>query len=162
MFGRVCMIFFGTESGEGKAPAVLPLPLGDKTRVLAGGLILKILSRQKRQCRRQSKRQIRRQRRRWYRRRFKRRFKIRFKKAQDNSDNSKRWYEIVWDCIRWERWRLWEGMEMGRGWITGKEERSDFASPSSLFSYIFFLYSYYVVLLTPLFWTSKNSLCVHR
>lgn len=44
-----------------------------------------------------------------------------------------------------------EGMEMGRGWMTGKEERSDLASPSSLFSYIFFLYSYYVVLLTPLF-----------
>lgn len=43
------------------------------------------------------------------------------------------------------------GMEMGRGWMTGKGERSDLASPSSLFSYIFFLYSYYVVLLTPLF-----------
>jgi len=46
---------------------------------------------------------------------------------------------------------MWEGMEMWRGWMMGKEERSDAASPSSLFSYIFFLYSYYVVLLTPLF-----------
>lgn len=44
-----------------------------------------------------------------------------------------------------------EGMEMGQGWMAGKEERSDAAFPSSLFSHIFFLYSYYVVLLTPLF-----------
>ena len=30
MFGRVCMIFFGTASGEGKAPTVIPLPWGIK------------------------------------------------------------------------------------------------------------------------------------